>query len=248
MPTGEGFDVINDLLGCEATLLPSGDKSMIGAPQYLNSNEEKGQKAGERLNRVAFRNGTAALVVSKRRDDTGNVINDFDGNPTYEAKFDFRPRDTNEFHAIEIPGGWESHPVPPRNFDRFLFDFALAAIIGSWEKEDEDGVPWAEHDDIRQQANALKQIIYVMIGSCIFDNRLQRFYVMLGEGGSGKGVIFRMVRRLVGGHIKPVEIPHLDSRFECGEMRHKKALFFNEMPPRQGRGRRTSLKRTPSVC
>ena len=218
--TREGFEVLADLMAAPADEIPSGDISIVGKNQTLNE--------GRPVEGTAFRNCVVVVHEEIVRTQDGKIARDSKHNRVvYHAEFQTRTRTRNEIFYDEIPWRWLPEcPVigeAAANFTWFLSGYCYDAMAGK-------GLSEREH---LEAANNLQTLIWIMIGSCLFDNRLQKFWVIQGEGDSGKGVLVRTIVRLLGmANIKTVDIEHLTGRFETWEMRGKKGLFLNELPPR----------------
>ena len=216
----DGYQVMEALLAAPADSMPLGDVSIIGKNQTLME--------GLPVSGTAFRNCVVDLKEERVRTKTGELARDtVRKRYVYRAEFDVRERSRLEIFYDEIPWNWLAEvPEIERdapNFSRFLAEYCLDAISKDGRTERE----WVE------DAGKLRDILWIMMGNCFFGNILQKFYLLQGEGGSGKGVLVQFLQWLLGkDNTKAVDIDMLDSRFELWEMRHKKAAFLNEIPPR----------------
>ena len=81
--------------------------------------------------------------------------------------------------------------------------------------------------------DALAETIKGMIGACLFDNRMQNFFDMNGDGGNGKGVLMKIITAAVGvENVGVLKSTRAGGRFEAGFLHGKRVIFLNEMKRR----------------
>ena len=129
-----------------------------------------------------------------------------------------RPLSKTEWFRNQIPHDWPTEPSDTEMFELFLVQFITDAL----------GENYSEKEHI-----AIEDLIGVLIGACLFDNRLQKLWVLFGEGGGGKGVLQKIIESLIGiGNVASLRLQNLQSRFEYGMLRNKKLVTLPELMSR----------------
>ena len=130
------------------------------------------------------------------------------------------PRNLNDMYVNAIPHIYTDHETPTPIWNAFTREFARGAV----------------GEDEREQ-DLLIMTLHTMIGAAIFDNRLEKMWLLYGKGGSGKGVILRVLRAIVGArNWYATTLQAMSSRFEVANMRHKKVVCLPEMEYRPWKG------------
>ena len=126
-----------------------------------------------------------------------------------------RERNEDEIFWNAIP-----HKLPTKHtedtyeWDLFITSFGIDAVE-------------ANHTD------DLRRLIMGMIGACIFDNRMQKFFDLNGDGGSGKGVLMKVITAAVGiENVGVLKSTRAGGRFEAGFLHGKRVILLNEMKKR----------------
>jgi putative DNA primase/helicase len=157
-------------------------------------------------------------------------------------------------HLIDLPAmrtekGWQTRPdlivvqngivdiraVPPEASERLIaphtpafvstvllpFAYDPSAVCPRWESFIAHVLPDPE----------CQQLIQEMFGYCLtFDTRQQKFFLLLGEGSNGKGVVLRILRLLLGPeNISAVSLARLGDRFELGQTLGKLVCLASEV-------------------
>lgn len=130
-----------------------------------------------------------------------------------DGKLSYKNREKNELYVNALPHtlpmGESATPI----WDEFMQVFADGAVGGN-----------------RSEMDDLIATIHTMIGACIFDNRMEKFWILYGKGGSGKGVILRVLRAIVGArNWYATTLDAASSRFIVANMRNKKVVSLPEM-------------------
>lgn len=139
----------------------------------------------------------------------------------HDRKYLYRniiPRDLPNLHD------WATLPKPI--WDDFLADYCLSAARRNPALNTEE--------EIYTEADAIAKMIYTMIGACLFDNRLQKLWVLFGPGRSGKSVITKIITAIVGKrNTKSItDLNTLGGNFLTANMRAVLVIFLNEMQSR----------------
>ena len=127
-------------------------------------------------------------------------------------------RTAEELYVDAIPHQLPTAASPTPVWDSFLYDWT--AVAGADKQEQE----------------LLSLTIHTMIGACLIDNRLERLWLLYGMGGSGKGVLLRVLRAIVGAqNWYATTLQALQSKFEAANARGRKVLCLPEMQARPWR-------------
>ena len=130
------------------------------------------------------------------------------------------PRQLHEMYVNALPHIYSTEDIPTPIWMKFMYEFARG-VVG----------------DDRAEQETLIATIHTMIGAAIFDNRLEKMWLLYGKGGSGKGVILRVLRAIVGArNWYATTLQSMSSRFEIANMRHKKVVCLPEMEYRPWKG------------
>ena len=151
---------------------------------------------------------------------TGTAFQDVVVNISDVGDVEISDRSLDELYVNPLPHSFPLEESATPMWSQFLEEFA-EGVVGNDRKE----------------KDALIATIHTMIGACIFDNRMERFWLLYGRGGSGKGIIFRILRAIVGArNWYSTTMQAASSRFIVANMRNKKIIALPEMEYRPWKG------------
>lgn len=87
----------------------------------------------------------------------------------------------------------------------------------------------------------MKDFLIKTLAISLFGNRFEKFYIFVGQGGNGKGVLFSLLESAIGQYVKCATSQFLTTKFKGGsanstlyECMNKRIIFVNEPEKNDG--------------
>lgn len=112
--------------------------------------------------------------------------------------------------------------------------FSITQLPVEWKDDNEVGMSETVFNFIHNAANCdpeVETLFYEIVASCLVDTRLfDKFFILLGEGGTGKSTFLNMIGKLLGPqNVSHLTIHELNHQFLLPELSGKKANLGDDI-------------------